>query len=275
VTATARAISGRARSGAGWGLKAAAAGTLLFLHFPIAVIALYAFNESAGTSTFPPPGLSARWFAVAWNNGAVRSALGLSVRVALIATFIALILGTLAAAAVWRSRFFGKEVVSFLVVLPIALPGIITGIALRSAFSLAEIPFSFWTIVVSHGTFCVAIAYNNAVARMRRTSPSLLEASMDLGASGLQTFRYVLLPNLSGALVAGGMLAFALSFDEIIVTTFTAGNQQTLPIWIFSSLFRPRERPVTNVVAFFVIAITFIPIVLAQRASRDTEGIGL
>lgn len=268
-------VIGRGRTRAGWGLRTAAIATLVFLHFPIVVIALYAFNADAGTSTFPPPGLTTKWFAVAWENGDVRDAFWLSVRVAVVATALALLLGTLAAAAVWRSRFFGREVVSFLIVLPIALPGIITGIALRSAFALGGIPFSFWTIVVSHGTFCVAIAYNNAIARLRRTSPSLLEASADLGASGWQTFRYVLLPNLSGALVAGGMLAFALSFDEIIVTTFTAGNQQTLPIWIFSSLFRPRERPVTNVVAFAVMAITLIPIVLAQRASRDTEGIGL
>jgi len=263
------------RTRAGRGLRVAAFGTLLFLHFPILIIALYAFNESEGTSTFPPEALTTRWFAVAWENGAVRDALGLSLRAAIVSTGIALVLGSLAAAAVWRSRFFGKEVVSFLIVLPIALPGIITGIALRSAFSIAGVPFSFWTIVVSHATFCVAIAYNNAIARLRRTSPSLLEASMDLGATGWQTFRHVLLPNLSGALVAGGMLAFALSFDEIIVTTFTAGNQQTLPIWIFSSLFRPRERPVTNVVAFFVMVMTLLPIVIAQRASRDTEGIGL
>jgi len=251
-------------------LRIAAWAVVLFLHFPVLVIAVYAFSDSAGSFRFPPPGLTTDWFGVAWANPDVRAALGLSVRVALTSTVVALILGSLAAAAVWRTRFFGREAVSLLIILPIALPGIITGIALRSAINLVDLPFSFWTIVIGHGTFCVAIAYNNAVARMRRTSPSLFEASMDLGASGLQTFRYVLLPNLRSALMAGGMLAFALSFDEIIVTTFTAGNQQTLPIWIFSSLFRPRERPVTNVVAFFVIAVTLIPIVIAQRVSRDT-----
>jgi putative spermidine/putrescine transport system permease protein len=181
------------------------------------------------------------------------------------------VLGTLAAGAVWKTRFFGRESLSLFIVLPIALPGIITGIALRSAISITDITFSFWTIVIGHATFCVAVAYNNVIARMRRISPNLLEASSDLGASGWQTFRFVLMPQLGSAIITGGMLAFALSFDEIIVTTFTAGNQQTLPIWIFSSLVRPRNRPVTNVVALLVVAITFVPIVLSQRFSARTE----
>jgi putative spermidine/putrescine transport system permease protein len=182
-----------------------------------------------------------------------------------------LILGTLAAGAIWRSRFFGRETLSLFIVLPVALPGIITGIALRSAINLADLTFGFWTLVIGHATFCVAVAYNNVIARMRRTSPSLLEASMDLGASGWQTFRHVLLPQLAPALVTGGMLAFALSFDEIIVTTFTAGQQQTLPIWIFSSLVRPRQRPVTNVVAVLVVVLTFLPIILSQRFARRAD----
>lgn len=254
------------------GLKVSTWLVLLFLHFPIGIVALYAFTTEASAFTFPPPGLTLDWFGVAWNNGAVRDALYLSMRVALTATAIALVLGTMAAAAVWRRPFFGREAVSLFIILPIALPGIVTGIALRSAISLGGIPFSFWTIVIGHATFCVAIAYNNVVARMRRTSPSLLEASSDLGANGWQTFRHVLLPQIRPALIAGGMLAFALSFDEIIVTTFTAGNQQTLPIWIFSSLVRPRQRPMTNVVALFVVALTFIPIVMATRLTRNTEG---
>jgi putative spermidine/putrescine transport system permease protein len=192
--------------------------------------------------------------------------------VAAVATVVALVLGTLAASAIWRTRFFGRETLSLIIVLPIALPGIITGIALRSAINLTDLSFSFWTLVIGHATFCVAVAYNNVIARMRRTSPSIMEASMDLGASGWQTFWHVLLPQLAPALVTGGMLAFALSFDEIIVTTFTAGQQQTLPIWIFSSLVRPRQRPMTNVVALFVVALTFIPIVLATRLTRNTEG---
>lgn len=254
------------------GLRVSAWGVLLFLHFPIAVIALYAFNGSPGAFQFPPTELTTRWFGVAASNGDVRAALWLSVRVAVTTTAAALVLGSLAAGALARSRFFGREVVSLLIILPIALPGIITGIALRSAISVTGVSFSFWTIVVGHATFTIVIVYNNVLARLRRTSGSILEASMDLGASGWQTFRHILLPNLSGALLAGGMLAFALSFDEIIVTTFTAGNQQTLPIWIFSSLFRPRERSVTNVVAFFVVAVTLPPIIIAQRLTRDVGG---
>ncbi len=254
------------------GLKSASLAVILFLHIPILIVFLYAFTTETSSFRFPPPSLTTHWFSVAWNNPDVRSALSLSIRVALMSTTIALVLGTLAAAAVWRTKFFGKGAVSLVIVLPIALPGIITGIALRSAIALGHVPFSYWTIVIGHATFAVAIAYNNVIARMRRTSGSLLEASMDLGANGWQTFRHVLLPQIRPALIAGGMLAFALSFDEIIVTTFTAGNQQTLPIWIFSSLVRPRQRPVTNVVALFVVALTLIPIVWATRLTRDTEG---
>ncbi|MBW8320332.1 MAG: ABC transporter permease, partial [Rhizobium sp.] len=222
---------------------------------------------------WPPPGLTTKWFAVTWNRPDVWEALTLSVKVASIATAVALLLGTLAAAAVSRTKFFGREVISLLVILPIALPGIITGIALRSAFSLAEIPFSMWTIILGHATFCVVVVYNNAVARFRRTSGSLIEASMDLGADGFQTFRYVVLPNIATALLAGGMLAFALSFDEVIVTTFTAGQQSTLPIWMLEELIRPRQRPVTNVVAMLVVIVTLLPILAAYYLTRDTDQI--
>lgn len=256
------------RNRAGLGLKVAVGGVLAFLHFPVLVVTLYAFTTESSGFNFPPPGFTTRWFAEAWTDPGARAAFALSARVAGAATLVALVLGSLAAAAVWKTKFFGRESVSFLIVLPIALPGIITGISLRAAISLGKIPFSFWTIVIGHATFCIAIAFNNVIARLRRTAPSLLEASADLGANGLQTFRRVLLPQLAPALLAGGMLAFALSFDEIIVTTFTAGNQETLPIWIFSSLFRPREQPVTNVVAVAVIAVTFIPIVIASRITQ-------
>jgi putative spermidine/putrescine transport system permease protein len=188
----------------------------------------------------------------------------------LVATLIAIVLGSLAAAAVSRSRFFGRDSLSFLLVLPLALPGIVTAIALRSALGLLHIPFSFWTIIIGHATFCMVIVYNNVLARFRRMGPSQMEASMDLGANSFQTFRHIVLPHLATALVAGAVLAFALSFDEIIVTTFTAGQQETLPIWMFNQLTKPRQRPVTNVVALFVIAITTVPILLANRITRDT-----
>jgi putative spermidine/putrescine transport system permease protein len=252
------------------GLSLAAGAVLLFLHVPFAVVMLYAFTTDEAAFNFPPPGLTFKWFGVAWNRVDLWEALFLSLRVAGLATLMALVLGTLAAAAVYRSRFFGREAVSFLLVLPIALPGIVTGIALRSMMGLANLPFSFWTILVGHATFCVVVVYNNALARFRRTGRSQIEASMDLGADGFQTFRYVILPNLATALLAGGMLAFALSFDEVIVTTFTAGQQSTLPIWIFSQLTRPRDRPVTNVVAFLVVSIMAIPILLAHRLTQES-----
>jgi putative spermidine/putrescine transport system permease protein len=259
----------RAAQRAPWGLKLAVAAVLLFLHAPFAVIVLYCFTTEDASFRFPPPGLTLDWFRIAWQREDVWAALGLSLRVAATATALALVLGTLAAAAVQRARFFGREAVSLLLLLPLALPGIVTGIALRSALSLLELPFSFWTIVVGHATFCVVVVYNNVLARYRRTSRSLVEASMDLGASGAQTFRRVVLPNLATALLAGGMLAFALSFDEVIVTTFTSGQQQTLPIWIFSQLTKPRQRPVTNVVAVFVVLATAVPILLANRLTRE------
>ena len=257
------------------GLILAAIGTLLFLHVPMWIIFLYSFTTDEATYSFPLPGLTTEWFGVALQRTDLWSSLRLSVQVAAVATLFAIVLGTLAAAAVYRSDFFGKEAVSFLLVLPIALPGIVTGIALRSAIGTLNIPFSYWTIVIGHATFCVVVVYNNVLARFRRMQGSQIEASMDLGANSFQTFRYVVLPNIATALLAGGMLAFALSFDEVIVTTFTAGQQSTLPIWIFSQLTRPRDRPVTNVVATFVILITFLPIFLAQRISAqssDSEG---
>src|SRR6266705_260066 len=251
------------------GLRVAVAAVLLFLHLPFAIILMYALTTEDASFRFPPPGLTLDWLQVACNRPDIWAALGLSLRVAAVSTALALVLGTLAAAAVHRSRFFGREAISFLLILPIALPGIVTGIALRSAMSLFGLPFSFWTVVIGHATFCVVVVYNNVLARLRRTAASQVEASMDLGATPLQTFRHVVLPNIATALVAGGMLAFALSFDEVIVTTFTAGQQQTLPIWMLSQLTKPRQRPVTNVVAVFVVLSTSIPILLAHRLTRD------
>jgi putative spermidine/putrescine transport system permease protein len=247
------------------GLKLAAAAGLAFLHLPILLIFLYAFTTEERSYQFPPPGLTTEWFAVAWNRADIWPPLYLSLKVAAISSLLALVLGTLCAAAMARARFFGRDTVSLLVVLHIALPGIITGMSLRSAFSIADIPFSTLTIVLGHATFCIVIVYNNAVARFRLLGSSMLEASADLGANGFQTFRHVVLPNIGTALLAGGMLAFALSFDEVIVTTFTAGQQQTLPIWMLEELVRPRQRPVTNVVAMVVVLVTALPILLAYR----------
>ena len=253
------------------GLSIAAIGGLVFLHLPLLLIFVYAFTTEEKSYAFPPPGFTLKWFAVVWERQDIWDAIWLSLKVAAIATLIALVLGTCAAAAVSRARFFGRDYISLLFILPIALPGIITGISLRSAFSVMDIPFSTWTIVLGHATFCIVVVYNNALARFRRTSGSMIEASMDLGADGFQTFRYVVLPQIGSALLAGGMLAFALSFDEIIVTLFTAGHERTLPIWFYSELFRPRERPVTNVVAVVVIVVTLVPILLAYYLTRPDE----
>ena len=257
---------------ASWWLKSGAVAALLFLHIPIWLIFLYSFTTEQSAYSFPPPGLTLKWVPQALANPDMQSALFLTLRVAVLATITALILGTLAAAAVYRYDFFGKEAISFVLVLPLALPGIVTGIAMRSAISLMQIPFSFWTIVIGHATFCVVTVYNNVLARFRRTSGSMMEASMDLGANSIQTWWHIVLPNIGAALLAGGILAFSLSFDEVIVTTFTAGQQQTLPIWIFGQMLKPRNRPITNVTAMLVVLITALPILLAQRLiARNSE----
>jgi putative spermidine/putrescine transport system permease protein len=254
------------------GLGAWAVAVVLFLWIPLVLICIYAFNSS-NIQSWPIAGFSTKWFTAAWHNEEARSALVLSLKAGGLATVVALVLGTAAAAAVSRFRFFGRDAISFLLVLPIALPGVVTGIALNSFFgnnSVHHLSPSLWTIVIGHATFCIVIVYNNVVARLRRTQTSLTEASMDLGADGWQTFRYVTFPVISTALVAGALLAFALSLDEVIVTTFTAGAQNTLPIWILGNLRLGQLLPQVNVVVFFVIFMTVIPVWIAQRLTRDT-----
>jgi putative spermidine/putrescine transport system permease protein len=251
------------------GLVAWSALVVLFLWLPLALIVVYAFNKS-NVQSWPIPGFTTKWFRVAWQSQDVRTALWLSVRVALVATGAALVLGSMAAVGVARFQFFGREAVSFLLVLPIALPGIVTGMALDSFFIAGHISVSMWTIVIGHATFCIVIAYNNVLARLRRSSPSLIEASQDLGADGWQTFRFVIWPVLSTALIAGGLLAFALSFDEVVVTFFTAGAQNTLPLLILGYIRLGQQLPVVNAIASAMILLTVIPVALAQRLMRDT-----
>jgi putative spermidine/putrescine transport system permease protein len=254
-------------------LRAGVALTLAFIYVPLVVIAIYAFNSS-NILEWPPPGFTTHWFGQAFHDSAARDALWTSVRVGLVATAIAILLGTVAALAVARHRFFGRETISFLVILPIALPGIVTGVALSDTFTqVLGISLSLLTVIVGHATFCIVVVYNNAVARLRRTSGSVDEASADLGADPWQTFRYVTLPSMRTALAAGALLAFALSFDEIIVTLFTIGpGQETLPIWIFNNLFRPNQLPIVNVVAVLLVLASVIPVYLAHRLTREEEG---
>jgi putative spermidine/putrescine transport system permease protein len=242
---------------------------VLFLWVPLGIILVYAFNTS-NIQSWPIPGFTLTWFRVAWEDQEARTALMLSLKAAFAATGVALVLGTMAAVAVSRFRFFGREAFSFLLVLPLALPGVITGIALSSFYTFWGVPFSLWTIVIGHATFCVVIVYNNVIARLRRTSPSLVEASMDLGADGWQTFRFVIFPVLSTALVSGALLAFALSFDEVIVTLFTAGAQNTLPIWILGKIRLGQQLPEVNAVVFVVIVLTVIPVIVSQRLAQDS-----
>ena len=237
---------------------------LAFLYVPIFVICLYAFNSS-NVQSWPIAGLTTKWFSPTIHNGDMQQALLLSLKAAALATLIALVLGSAAAFAVHRFQFFGREAISLLLVLPLALPGIITGIALQSFFSFNQVNLSLVTIIIGHTTFCIVVIYNNVIARLRRTSASLIEASADLGANGLQTFRLITLPTLSTAIISGALLAFALSFDEVIVTTFTAGAQNTLPLWIFGAIRLGQQLPEVNAVVVFVLALTIIPVAISVR----------
>jgi len=237
---------------------------LAFLFIPIALIVLYAFNRS-NIESWPISNFTLHWFSVAWHDSQVRNAFLLSVRVALVAMVLAVLLGSAVAYGVHQFRFFGRQAIPLLLVLPIALPGIITGIALNSLFSFTGIQFGTLTIVIGHTTFCIVVVFNNMIARLRRVPGSLAEASMDLGGRGWQTMRLVTMPMLATALVSGALLAFALSFDEVIVTVFTAGAQNTLPLWIFGAIRLGQQLPEVNVVVTFVIALTIIPVVIAAR----------
>jgi putative spermidine/putrescine transport system permease protein len=252
-------------------LKIAAGLGLAFLHLPILLIFLYAFTTEEKSYAFPPPGLTLQWFGVAWNRADIWPPLWLSVQVAGLATLIAMILGTLVAAAMAQSRFFGRDQISLLILLPIALPGVITGMALRSAFSVMDIPFSVWTIILGHATFCIVIVYNNAVARFRRLYGGILEASADLGASAVTSYRRVVLPILAPAIIAGALLAFTLSVDEFIIAFFTAGagrSSTTLPMQIYSMI-RFGVTPEINAIATIVTGVTFFLVFVAQRLQRE------
>ncbi len=256
-------------------LKAALTGlagvVLVMVYVPLGLVLVNSFNVNR-TFVWPPTGLTLKWWKAALHSEGARHALLVSIEVALLATAVALVLGTLAGLALRRTRFFGRNVVSLLIILPIALPGIVTGIALNNAFrTMLGVDLGFFTVVVAHATFCIVTVFNNVQARLQRLGPSLEQASADLGAGPFTTFRLVSFPMLRSALLAGALLAFGLSFDEIVVTTFTAGPQiQTLPIWIFQNLFRPNQAPVVNVVAAVLVLISAIPIYLAQRLSGDT-----
>ncbi len=248
---------------------------LAFIYVPLSVVVINSFNSSR-TFSWPPSSFTTEWWSKAISNTGVRKALSWSLAAGFSATLIALVLGTSLAFAVSRYNFFGKDIISLLVVLPISLPGVVTGIALSNAFN-QEIGLStgLLTIVIGHATFCIVVVYNNALARLRRMGTSLQEASMDLGANGITTFRLITLPNLASALFAGGLLAFGLSFDEIVVTTFTAGpGIETLPIWIYNNLFRPNQAPIVNVVAATLVVVSVIPIYLSQRLSQDSTSGG-
>jgi putative spermidine/putrescine transport system permease protein len=252
-------------------LAATTAVVLVVVYVPLLLVLVNSFNTD-NTFGWPPPGFTLHWWDLAWQSEGARDALWTSVRVALAATAMALVFGTLAAMGLRRTRFFGRNVVSLLIILPIALPGVVTGLAFQNGFrTILGIDLSLWTIVIAHATFCIVTVFNNVQARFQRLGSNFEQASMDLGAGRWTTFRLITFPMLRSALLAGALLSFGLSFDEIVVTTFTASPQdQTLPIWIFQNLFRPNQAPIVNVVAAVLVIFSAVPIYLAQRLSGSS-----
>lgn len=260
-------------TGGRWALRVMVAVIMAFIYVPLIVVVINSLNADPSFA-WPPSGLTMRWWNAAASNAGMLSALKDSVVIGLAATAVALVLGTLAAFALQRYSFFGRQAVSLLIILPIALPGIVTGIALNNAFTtILGIGISVWSLVIAHATFCIVVVFNNVVARLRRLGGNIDEASMDLGATRWETFRLVTFPNLRSALLAGGLLAFALSFDEIVVTTFTAPPDiQTLPLWIYNNLLSRQQAPIVNVAAAGLVLLSVIPIFLSQRLSGDATG---
>jgi putative spermidine/putrescine transport system permease protein len=255
------------------GLLVATVAVLLFMYFPLSLVIAYAFNTS-GTQSWPPSGFTLHWIQEGLGNTGLIEAFKTSLFAALGATLVAVVLGTLAALAVARHRFFGRETVSFLLLLPISLPGVVTGMALSTTFATTDFPLGFYAIIIGHATFCVVLVYNNVLARMRRLGGSLEEASADLGADSFQTFRFVTFPQMRSAILAGALLAFALSFDEVIVTIFVAGGVKTLPIWIFQSFRLANQVALVNVAGLAAILLSIIPVYIATRLTSDTATTG-
>ncbi|WP_142138349.1 ABC transporter permease [Acidovorax sp. SLBN-42] len=245
---------------------------LVAVYVPLLVVLVNSFSTSTSLA-WPPPGFTFEWWVRAFQSAGALEAVTTSVEVAIIATIVSLVLGTLISLALQRFDFFGRDAISLLVILPIALPGIITGIALNNFFrTIMGVPLSIWTVVIAHATFCIVTVFNNVIARLRRQGTNLEEASADLGAGVWTTFRLITFPQLRSALLAGGLLAFALSFDEIIVTTFTAGSGvTTLPIFILNNMFRPNQAPIVSVIAVVLVLVSIIPIYIAQRLSGSEQ----
>jgi putative spermidine/putrescine transport system permease protein len=256
-----------------WLIRFGSVVALLFLYIPLVIVVLYAFNNSIGQK-WPISSFTTKYFGLAWRNPDLREALINSLEIASVATLLALLLGSAAAFAVHRYRFFGRNSLSLMLVLPITLPGIVTAIALNSSFNTFGISLGLLTIMIGHATFCIVVVYNNVIARLRRTPTSLVEASQDLGADGWQTFRYVTFPAIKTALVAGALLAFALSFDEIIVTNIVSGTQLTVPKFIYDNLRQPRNRPIVNVVAVVAMIVMIVPVIVAQRLAGGAQAVG-
>jgi putative spermidine/putrescine transport system permease protein len=248
---------------------------IIFLYLPLFVVVLNSFN-SAALSAWPIREFSLDWWIFAATYEPIRMALLNSVIVASAAMVFASVLGTLVAFALNRHEFFGKSTVNLLVVLPIALPGVVTGVAFSNTYSNFLSPIGidigYFGLIVSHATFCIVMVFNNVFARMKRMNPSLQEASMDLGAGLWETFRLVTFPQFRSSFIAGALLAFALSFDEVYVTIFTAPpGVDTLPLWILKEMARPNQASVVNVVATAIILLSLIPVYVSQRLARADD----
>jgi spermidine/putrescine transport system permease protein len=241
-----------------------------FLYLPIAVLIVYSFN-GAGVGGFPPRNLTLDWYRTLFGDGAIWESVGNSLIVAALAVVIALGLGIPAALALDRAQFPGKALFRRLVLLPLILPGIITGLSLLMLFNEAKIKLSLLTIILGHGTALISVATTEVFAGLQKLDRAQEEASLDLGANYWQTFLRVTLPNLKLSIIGAALLIFTLSMDEIAVSFFLIGRDNTLPLEIWGRL-RRGITPEINAISTIIFGFSLVAIVLWYRLRRRAEG---
>ncbi|MGR3315106.1 ABC transporter permease [Roseovarius indicus] len=234
---------------------------MAFLYVPIWILIIYSFNDNR-TLTWPLTGFTTHWYEQLIRNEQLLTAIGNSFYVASCSTVLTLLVGVPAALALHRLRFPGKNVFRRLLLLPIALPGIVTGISMLNMFKMFGFNLSLETVILGHATALLAVVVTQVFARLQRLPKSLAEASSDLGANPLQTFIHVTLPNIRTALIGAGLLSFVLSFDEIPVTFFLTGRDNTLPMYIYSTM-RRGVTPEINAVGTIIVLMSLILIIIS------------
>lgn len=262
-------MSGRRADPVTWLLYAAAILVFAFIYLPLLVVVIYSFNPDS-VNSFPMRGFSLRWYRVMVENASLMKALRVSVGIALGGTVVGVLLGVPGALALARHDFPGKKALERVVLLPLTLPGIVTGVAMLSVFPLIGVPISLGAVLIGHGTFLIAITLTQVYARLKRLDPSLEEASADLGATRLTTFFRVILPSIRTAMVGSALLSFTLSLDEIPVTFFLIAGDNTLPIEIWTMM-RRGISPEVNAISTLIIVVSIGLILLSSTLGERGE----